>query len=205
MDRREALKKLGAGVAIAVVTPAVLPSTRVAHAASGGIGSTGLIGVPEAGQDPVWYPAVGSGSNRKREVGIVFDNSGISCADGSTPEFSVEWRIASIFFDSRGPKPVRLSVGAGSTEYATTPLVSSAYSGGGYGAVSYGTSFTMKKYRRDNKQDILRPFDIALLVARCRWHCPGASEDVVAEYAFAGTAYFAPDVTNLSWDDAASA
>jgi len=205
MDRREALKKLGAGAAIAVVTPVALPSTRVAYAASGGIGNTGLLGVPESGQVIPWSLGPSTGSRRKREVTIIFDNSAVSCADGSTPEFSVEWRIASVFFDSRGPKPVRLSVSSGTTEYATTPLVNSGYWGGGYGATSYGTSFTMKKFRSNGRQDILRPYDIALLVARCRWHCPGATEDVVAEYTFAGTAYFTPFVSNLSWDDAASA
>ena len=205
MDRREALKKLGAGTAIALATPAVLSSSRVAYAASGGVGNTGLIGVPEAGQDPVWYPVAGSGSARKRQVGIVLDNSAISCVDGSTPEFSVQWRIASVSFDSRGPKPVRLRVSAGGTDYATMPLVNSGYTGGGYGAVSYGTDFTMKKLRSNGKQELLRSYDQWQLVAMCRWHCDGASEDVVAEYAFSGSGSSSPSVSNVSWDDAASA
>ena len=139
-----------------------------------------------------------------QRCGIAFDNSSVSCADGSTPEFSVRLRIASVSFDSRGPKPVRLSVSGDGTEYATTPLVSSGYSGGGYGANAYGTSFTVEKFRSNGKQELLRTLDAWQVVAECRWHCPGASEDVVAEYAFSGTGNSAPTVSNLWWDDTAA-
>ena len=206
MDRREALKKLGAGAAIAVAAPAVLPSSRVAHAASGGVGNTGLIGVPESGEPPEWYPVQTTGSDRKREVAFVFDNAAISCVDGGTAEFSVQWRIASIALDSGGPKPVRFAVsGGGGSEYATTPLVNSGFSGGGYGAVSYDLSFSLKKYRSNGKQDLLRNRDDWQLVALCRWHCPGATEDLVAEYAYVGSSNSTPSVSNISWDATAAA
>jgi len=47
MDRRQALKQLGAGGALIVASPVILPIVNVAHAASPG--GTRLAGVSAAG------------------------------------------------------------------------------------------------------------------------------------------------------------
>lgn len=205
MDRREALKKLGAGTAIAAAGPVLLPSFNVAHAASGGIGETGLLGVPIAGAPVPYFHVQGSGSSRRRQVGITIDNGGVSCANGSTPEFSVQWRVVGVLFDSRGPKPVRLVVNGGGTELASSPLRETGFWGGSYGSVSSTESVVMQKLRSNGRADLLRSGDLWSIEARCRWHCPGSSVDVVAEYFFGGSGYGGPIVYNTAWNDAASA
>ncbi len=221
MDRREALKKLGVGTAIAVSAPALLPSTRVAYAASGGIGQTGLVGVPLAG-DPVPWNRTYDAANSWREVKFHFDNSSVSCADGSAPEFSVQWRIVSVSFAKRnGWKRIRMTSVRGDAnvpyhqsypagyELASSPLVKTTYSGGGYGAVAYSTTFLMRnRYEWGEKKDQDGYVDGStsyVVGARCRWHCPGASTDVVAEYQFSGSALGTPSTVNVSWDDQAPA
>ena len=221
MDRREALKKLGVGTAVAIAAPAVLPTTRVAYAASGGIGQTGLIGVPPAG-DPVPWTPIYDPANAWREVRIEFDTSAVTSADGSTPEFSAQWRIASTTMpSSKGYKRLRVttlrtdanvpfdpSYPAG-TEIASMPLVKNSFSGGAYGPTVYALTFLIReRYKNDEKKSDDGALDANTsytMVAMCRWHTPGASTDVVAEYAFSGTGLNMPTVTNLSWDDQAPA
>jgi hypothetical protein len=92
MDRREALKKLGAGSAIAATGSFVLSSSNVAYAQSGG--NSDLTGLPASDEPlPITVQTTMS-SNGKKGTVIISDNTTPMCGDQS-PNRHYCWRINS--------------------------------------------------------------------------------------------------------------
>lgn len=205
MDRRDALKKLAAGGALVVTSPVILPSVRVAHAASPA--GTGMNGLPAPGE-PVPFvdvPATGGRFDR-RQVGIVIDNSGVECEDGSLPLVSYEWRIVSTSWQhDKKTYQLRLAEATSSvadpagTELASTPPSASGFSGPtAYSAPSWAGAFVVRK-RGKLGDETLKNGDSYAVETRIRWQCDRSRSAVEAEYLFTGQGDATPSVTNTSW------
>lgn len=206
MDRREALKRLAAGGAFVVASPLILPSVRVAHAASPG--ETDLVGVPEAGAPIPFGPLpAAQGKFAKKQVAIVPDMAGVTCADGGAPLISYEWRIVSATW-GRPNKPDFLRVveatsntrDPAGTQLAVMPPSLTGFNGPtAYSGRSYATGFLIRKgtSRGDVGFDASDRYSVEM---RVRWECDGAASALEAEYLFAGAGTNAPTVTNTSWN-----
>lgn len=206
MDRREALKRLAAGGAFVVASPVILPSVRVAHAASPG--ETDLVGVPAAGEPiPFGTLATAQGKFAKNQVAIVPDMAGVTCADGSAAMISYEWRIVSVTW-GKPSKPDFLRVveatsntrDPAGTQLAVMPPSKTGFNGPtAYSARSYATGFLIRK--GTSKGDVaLDATDRYSVEMRVRWECDGATSALEAEYLFAGVQANTPTVTNTSWN-----
>ena len=206
MDRREALKKLGAGGALVMASPVILPTFRVAHAASPG--ETDLVGVPEAGEpQPFGAFPFPDDRNDYRQISIAPDMSGVTCAGGGTPIITYEWRIVSVVWGSPWwIQQLRVTEVTGNrndpagTQLAITPPSLTSYNGPtAYSAPSSGSAFLVRK--RYLWGDGWIPSDDRYAVEmRVRWHCDGATSDIEAEYLFNGVGTNSPTVTNTSWN-----
>ncbi len=205
MDRREALKKLGAGGVLIVASPVILPSIRVAHAASPG--ETGLTGVPAAG-DPLPYQPIPfpNSSLKKTQVTVAPDHALVTCEDQSPPIVSCEWRIISVTWQKSKAAYLRITEAVASTSnpvgtqlVAMPPSVSGFSGPTGYSAPSYASGFLIRKGSStgDVKIDQRDRFDVE---ARVRWHCDGATSDVEAEYVFSAIGTDSLTVTNSTWN-----
>jgi hypothetical protein len=115
VDRRQALKKLGVGGAIAVGAPLVISSFDVAHAASG------TPTTPPAGQ-AAWLvvSAATPIAGWPTQYTFQIPNNLVTCTDGANAEMTIYWSIVS-FGQSIS------SIGATSVELRTsgTPFASS--------------------------------------------------------------------------------
>jgi len=204
MDRREALKKLGAGGVLIVASPAILPTVNVAHAASPG--ATGLVGVPVAGDPLPFAPAPFPNSKYgQKQVSVVPDMSGVTCEDQSSPIVTCEWRIVSVGWQKRKIAYLRITEQSSGSDPAGTQLIAMPPSNTGfsgptaYSSPSYATGFLVRKgsSRGDVKIDQRDDYSVEV---RVRWHCDGASDDIEAEYVFDGVGTNAPTATNTSWN-----
>ncbi len=206
MDRREALKKLAAGGALVAASPVILPSVRVAHAASPA--GTDISGLPAPGE-PIAFGdiATSTGAMANRQVGIMFDTSAIVCGDGSPPTTTYEWRIVSAAWhvDKKGFQ-LRIAEATSNVddpagrELAVTPPSSIGYRGPtAYSAPSYNSAFVIRK-RGKQGDELLQQTDTYAVEVRIRWQCHGARSAVEATYLFNGQGHGAPTVTNTSWD-----
>jgi hypothetical protein len=92
MDRREALKKLGAGSAIAATGSFVLSSSNVAYASSHDTG--GLSGLPEVGEPLPITVQTSLSSNGKKGTVTISDNTTPMCGN-QLPNRHYCWRINS--------------------------------------------------------------------------------------------------------------
>jgi len=205
MDRREALKMLGAGGALVVASPVILPTYNVAHAASPA--DTGLGGLPGPGDPLPFTPAsFPNNSLKKKQVSIVPDMATVTCNDGSIPLITCEWRIVTVSWQKRKTAYLRVcEMSANNNDPAGTQLIAmppsnSGFSGPtGYCAPSYTSSFVIRKASSAGDVKIDQRDDYAV-EARVRWHCDGATSDVEAEYVFNGVGTNAPIATNTSWN-----
>lgn len=205
MDRREALKKLAAGGALVATSPVILPSVRVAHAASPT--GTDMSGLPAPGEPvPFGDVPISGGKFAKRQVGIVIDNSAVSCADGSAPLVTYEWRIVSGRWQNE-KKPFQLRIAEATTnvldpagaQLAITPPGTTGFSGPtAYSAPSWANGFVVRKLGKKADETIKNQDSYAVEV-RIRWFCDGSSSAVEAEYLFTGQGSGTPSVTNTSW------
>lgn len=204
MDRREALKMLGAGGALVVASPVILPTFNVAHAASPA--DTGLAGLPEPGDPMPFTPASFPTSKfKQKQVSIVPDMSGITCDDGSAPIVTYEWRIVSVSWQKRKTAYLRVTeMSTNSNDPAGTQLIAMppsnfGFSGPtGYSAASYASSFLIRKGSSKGDVKIDERDDYAVEV-RVRWHRDGATSCVEAEYVFNGVGTATPFATNTNW------
>ncbi len=206
MDRREALKKLGLGGALIVASPVILPVVRVAHAASPA--ETDLVGVPDPGAPVPFGPLPSAqGKFAKKQVAIVPDMSGVTCANQSMPLISYEWRIVSARWGKpKDPDFLRIVEATSNvkdpagTQLAVMPPNATGYNGPTpYSAPSYASQFLIRK--GSSKGDIgFDKNDRYSVELRVRWHCDGATSDLEAEYLFSGVDVDTPSVTNTSWN-----
>lgn len=91
MDRREALKKLGAGTAISGAGSLILSSRDVAHAMSHG--GTGLSGAPANGSPPPFYFSLYQG-DKKIDLRLM-NPTAATCTGGGSPTVSYQWTLQS--------------------------------------------------------------------------------------------------------------
>jgi len=207
MDRRDALKKISVGAALATAGPLLLPSTRVAYAASGD-GDTGLLGLPVAGA-PLPFSSYPFSDNRNhwRQVSIYPDMGGVTCDDGNAPIITYQWRINSTIFGApwwiqqlRLTEQTTYLPDPAGTQLSITPGSMTGYNGPtGYSALSYATGFLLRKTYPWG-DGWIPATDVWSVECRVRWHCDGASNDVEAEYLFSGTGNSQPSVANTSWN-----
>ncbi len=151
MDRREAQKMLGAGGALVVASPVVLPTFRVAHAASPA--DTGLAGLPEPG-DPLPFAAASFPTSRfkQKQVSIVPDMGSVLCADQSLPIITYEWRIMSVSWQKLKAAYLRITESSANGndpvggQLIAMPVSRSGFSGPtAYSVSSYSPDFLIRK------------------------------------------------------------
>ena len=189
-----------------VASPVILPSIRVAHAASPG--ETGLIGTPEAGESlPFAAFPFPDDRNDSRQVSLAPDMTGVTCADGGTPLITYEWRVVSVMWGSPWwIQQLRVAEVTGNrndpagTQLAITPPSTTGFNGPTvYSAPSMSPAFLVRK--RYPWGDGWIPADDRYAVeSRVRWHCHGATADIEAEYLFDGIGTGTPTVANTSWN-----
>ena len=177
MDRREAIKKLAAGSALAAGGSMVLSSRNVAYAASAP--GTGLAGVPGPSDD---LPITVNSSN-----GVVTysDASNPTCASGSLDR-SYSWTIKSLKLKGKTSKlEIRNS--------SNTEMIRNAVGGYSNPNSGHGTVELHKVSESGESEDLVKAdkFEVGLIV---RWRCSGADAYVEAEYSFAGKYAKAPKV-----------
>jgi hypothetical protein len=167
MDRREAIKKLAAGSALAAGGSMVLSSRDVAYAAS--TPGTGLFDVPGPTDNlPVTLNSSGG-------IMTLSDPSNPTCTPGSLDR-SYSWKINQLHLWKR----------SGTLEIRNSTNTETIRDGvGGYSAPNpnHGT-VTLRKMSESGQPEDLRKadkFEIELLVT---WRCSGAGCYVRAEYVF---------------------
>lgn len=205
MDRREALKKLGAGGALVIASPVILPSIRVAHAASPG--ETGISGTPAPGESlPYTEIPFPNAQFKKKQVSIAPDHAAVTCDDQSLPLISYEWRIVSVTWQKPKVAFLRITEATASTsnpvgtQLVAMPPSASGFSGPtAYSAPSYASAFLIRKGTSKGDRNFDKN-DRYAVEMRVRWHCDGATSDIEAEYLFNGIATDSVTVTNTSWN-----
>jgi hypothetical protein len=194
MDRREALKKLAAGGAIAATGSMVLSTRDVAYAMSGGTGLTDIPG-PD---DPL--PFVFQNNTN----GTVTIQSAVtpSCAGSGSATTTYSWRILG-YNVSGGNRNffMRNAADTADLQAGPTPNTCSSCPMPYVGPTSTHNAVTLRK-TNNGKPKQLKALDagdyyeIGLLVT---WQCPGAPH-VEAEYRFWGTYPNNPDVEMLHYN-----
>lgn len=184
MDRREAIRKLAAGGAIAATGSMVLSSRSVAYAASAP--GTGLTDVPGPAEPlPVSATNNGNGTVTLRDV------SSPSCSIGSLTR-TYSWKINGFNID--GGRTWKFFVRNGDDSETIREGV------GDYSSPNLDHDTVV--LRKTNKPGKLRPldagdsYDVSMLVT---WSC-GTGAYLQAEYRFTATYPAPPDVQVVSYD-----
>ena len=190
MDRRQAIKKLAAGTALAAGGSVVLSSRDVAYAASAP--GTGLTNVPGP-SEPL---PVGTTNNSNGTV-TLSDVSSPSCSSGSLTR-SYSWRING--FNINGGTPWQFYI-RNSTDSETIREGVSGYSTPN---LNDGTVVLRKTNKpKKTKPGVLKPlangdyYDISMLVT---WQCSGAGAYLQTEYKFSATYPNPPTVEVVSYN-----
>jgi hypothetical protein len=197
MDRRDAIKKLAAGGAIAAGASTVLSTNDVAFAASPP--GTGLSGVPGPGESlPIDYD---QNTNGTVTVG---DGSTVTCVGGGTPTITYAWRImafrlqgGSRRFFIYNTSDVQLQQSSGSNSGGYT--VCSSGCSPGYAPNSNFASVNLRKTTPSVAIDVLDDGDTYSVQVLVTWRC-GSNNPVRAEYRLDGTYPAAPSVSVVSWN-----
>ena len=185
MNRRQAIKKLAAGTALASGGSLILSSREVAYAASAP--GTGLTDVP-APSEPL---PVGTTNNPNGTV-TLSDVSSPSCSSGSLTR-SYSWRVNG--FNMNGGKTWKFFIRNSSDTHTIREGV------GGYSTPNLNHSTVV--LRKTNKPGKLKKlddgdsYDIGMLVT---WQCSGAGAYLQAEYRFTATYPNPPTVEVISYD-----
>lgn len=209
MDRREAIRKLAAGGAVAVGASTVLSSRDVAYAAS--VPGTGLSDVPGPGEP---LPISSSSGNGNGTV-LIGDASGAVCDGGSSsPSSTFAWRINAYNVADTptilGPLPPQFLIKnsadvavivAGTNFSNNCSICPTPYSS----PTSTNSTVSLRKRLFVNLFggiEIEVPlsagdsYDIGLMRT---WQCAGAGSAVTAEYRMTGVYPNAPTVENISY------
>lgn len=166
MDRREALKKLGVGGAIVLASPVIVPSFRVAHAASGD--------PPSDPPDPntpgvIVVDDTQGASNHGYDLTISPD--AVSCGPGSVTTVDVAWQITQ--YGGNTNKPLQVVNAADDT------VIVSAVAGAVPTALVPGSNSVVIKRGHQSGSTSNLTFTI---VAHVTWYCGTSS--VFAVYQF---------------------
>ncbi len=109
MDRREAIKKLAVGGAIAAGGSLVLSSNLVAHAASAG--PAGIVGAPYQGEDlTIYFPPRPDGNNDGKRI-VLGSAQQMSAANGSPATVWYRWYLREVNLEN--PKGATLQLRSG--------------------------------------------------------------------------------------------
>lgn len=185
MDRRQAIKKLAAGTAIASTGSLVLSSRDVAYAASAP--GTGLTDVPGPSEPlPI---TVTNNSNGTVTLG---DATSPSCGSG-TPTSSYSWRINA--FNIKGGRTWKFYI----RDSSDSQTIREGVSGYSSPNVNHST-IVLRKNNNGGQLKKLDPgdsYDVGMLVT---WQCPGASAYLQAEYRFSATYPNPPTVEIVSYN-----
>lgn len=131
MDRREALKKLAVGGAIAAGGSLVMSSNLVAYAASGG--PAGIVGAPYQGDDlAIYFPPRPDGNNNGKRI-VLGSAQQMTAANGSPVTVWYTWYIREVNLEK--PNGATLQLRRGNT---STGLVIAQGQGSNTGAPNTG-------------------------------------------------------------------
>ena len=186
MDRRVALKKLGAGTAIAAGGSFVLSSNAVALTTSGPI-----IGIPDQPGEtlPVTTPQVGFPARPS-----VTDASSVTCGPSSTPNTTYAWRLHSYRL-ATSTRFVRIAVSdlSGSSTISQGPIGASRWTNpsqaffGGPSGMSLRRRFTLNFFGTTIQFNTpLSNGDQWVVDQMVTWQCSG-STPVAQTYRYSGT------------------
>ena len=198
MDRREALKKLAAGGAVAAGGSMVLSSNRVAYAASVG----GVTGIPAPGEPlPITY-----NTTTGPAMVQIQDATTPGCADDSPVTTTHSWKINSYAVAGFASWVQMLLWDASNTSQIIAGPTASPTCGPactGYSAPTTFSGITLKKRYLGSFFGF--PIEIVISLqdgdyyevdTMITWTCAG-HPPVTAEYRFSGTYPNAPTVTAL--------
>ena len=173
MDRREALRKLAIGGALAAGGSMVLSSNNVAFAAS----AEPLSGIPTQGQS---LPVAPSSSASSGTVTLSYASQAV-CASGDRVETTYAWRINGFVLKKNGSEGMFLTSGGTTIRAASgnTCIGCPAPSSGAYVAGT-GTA-TIQPLGKNAKFQKGDSYNVGLLVT---WACPHRT--VSAEFALTG-------------------
>jgi hypothetical protein len=190
MNRRDAIKKLAAGGAVAAGASVVLSSNDVAFAASPP--DTGLTDVPGPSDPlPIVFSPNGNGT-------VTVDaTSSASCAPGGTPTVTYSWKVNS--FNFSGGNRHLLVVNANNPNQVILDTTSST----GYSSANpSATAVELRKTNNGSKRKIkkLDPGDTYNISVIVSWQCANANSALEGEYTLTGNGPAAPAVSNSSYN-----
>jgi hypothetical protein len=190
VNRREAIRKLAAGGAVAVGASAVVSTRDVAYAASPA--NTNLSNVPaELDPLPISFSANANGTV------TIGDVTPAACIGGGTPTITYSWKVNG--FSLSGGNRHLLVVNASNPNDVIHDTTSST----GYSSPS--TSHPAVELRKTNngKKRTIKPLDssdsynVSVIVT---WQCGGENSALEAEYTFAGVGSNPPSVGNTAYN-----
>jgi hypothetical protein len=190
MNRRDAIKKLAAGGAVAAGASVVLSSNDVAFAASPP--DTGLTNAPGPGEPlPLAFTPNSNGTVTMNAT------SPAACISGGTPTVMYSWKVNSFSF-SGGNRHLLLVNANNLSQVIHDTQGSTNYS-------PASTSLTAVELRKTNngKKRNIKPLDpgdtynISVLIS---WQCAGANSVLEAEYTITGSGSAPPGAANSSYN-----
>lgn len=184
MNRRDAIKKLAAGGAVAAGASVVLSSNDVAFAASPA--DTGLVDVP--GPTEALPLAFTSNSNGSATIG---DAVSPSCAGGGTPTVTYSWKVNTFNF-SGGSRHLVMVNASNLSQVIQDTMGSSAYSSPNSDHATIELRKTTNGRPRQLK--LLENGDTYSISLIVTWQCSGANSALEAEYVLTGNGPAAPSV-----------
>ena len=189
MNRRDAIRKLAAGGAVATGASMVLSTNDVAFAASPP--DTGLTDVPAAGAPlPIAFVSTTNGTVR------INATSSAACIGGGVPTVTYAWKVNSFSFS--GGNRRLLVVNASNL----SQIIHDTSSSTGYSAArTTWPSIELRKTNSGSKRQIkpLDPGDLYNVSVIVTWQCSNANSALEAEYVLIGTGPAAPAITNSSY------
>ncbi len=178
MDRREALKKLAAGGAIAATGSVVLSSRDVAYAASGP--GTSLTEIPGPSEPLPITVQTNISNNGKTGTVTVGDNTSPTCGSGTMMR-SYSWRINS--YNISGGNSWKLQIKDSNDSQVIADFISTNFS-------QPNSNHGIVLLRKANNGGAAKPLDrdddysVDMFVT---WQCSGAGAYVEAIYRFSAT------------------
>ena len=190
MNRRDAIRKLAAGGAVAAGASVVLSSNDVAFAASPP--DTGLIAVPGPTEPlPIAFTPNSDGTV------TIGDSGSPSCSTEGTPTVTYSWKVNSFSFS--GGNRHLLLVNAANLSQVIHDTTSST----GYSSPNTGHAAVELRKTNNGKKRKIKPLDpgdtysISVIVT---WQCAGANSALEAEYTLLGSGSNPPSIGVSSYD-----
>ncbi len=183
MDRREALKKLAAGGAIAATGSMVLSTRDVAYAASAP-GTGGLTGIPGPGEQLPITVQTSLSNNGKRGTVTISDNTSPTC-DSGPPNRWYSWRINSS--NIKGGNGWKLQIKDGADNQVIREFIDSGFT---TSDPNHGTVL-LRKANNGGKAKPLDRGDDYSVDMMVTWQCQGAAA-VEAVYRFSSSSPDSP-------------